>query len=881
MPRNIDQKQLIEELERLEEERRRRDQKGKPGCYPNQYCPHKPHPKQQLFLDLDHEREVLYGGSVGGGKLLVLEYQLVTPTGWVTMADVRPGDYVIDADGNPCKVTWISDIVDNPDSYELELSDGEKIVCDAGHQWLTVSYDERHKQLVRDPEWQAARRVRRPKRGGNGIRLRPDLAERNSRLANERREKELLLPTPPLRGSVRTTAEIVSTLHKKFKNRVQPNHSIVNASPLNLPDAELIVPPYTMGAWLGDGDSNCGGLTGIDPGIWEEIEKDGFSVSHHKCEKRHHILGLLPYLKRLGVHNNKHIPNDYLRASLQQRIALLQGLCDTDGYCCKDKGSVEFTTTSSKLRDGFMELLATLGIKGSCNPGFATLDGRVTGPKWRIQFWTDIPAFRLKRKLDRQKTSGFRGIHDRRHIVSAKKVPPVPMRCIAVDSPSHTYLVGRAMIPTHNSDALLMAALKYVHVPGYSALILRRSYSDLALPNAIMSRAQSWLANSDATWRAVDKQFVFPSGAKITFGYLALEQQKYRYASSEYQCICFDESTQFPISHYTFMFSRLRGPQDPSDQLSKVPLRMRSATNPGSISHEAVRQRFGIPDQIDFSKIYRHDGRVFVPSRLDDNPSLNAEEYDKMLAELAPAEREQLRHGRWVRDASMLVFPYFNEDCLVDDVPELERFVLGVDFGLRDATAFTVIGWRAEDPCAYIVHMHKATGLSPSDAAEIITDLSNTYPFERIVGDSQGLGTGYVEEAKRRFGIAIEGAEKNNKRGYIELLNGAVANGKLKVLRGVHHELYAETSSLPWKDENREKAHEGFENHLCDSLLYGWRACYNYLEKTSAALPEKGTPEHRAMVNETMKEERRVTQIQDVRSRSGAWWQTAPSRRVR
>ena len=70
------------------------------------------------------------------------------------------------------------------------------------------------------------------------------------------------------------------------------------------------------------------------------------------------------------------------------------------------------------------------------------------------------------------------------------------------------------------SDALLMAALQYADVPGYSALLLRRSYTDLSLPGALMDRAKAWLMPSVARWRDSLKTWEFPSGASITFGYL-------------------------------------------------------------------------------------------------------------------------------------------------------------------------------------------------------------------------------------------------------------------------------------------------------------------------------------------------------------------------
>jgi hypothetical protein len=109
------------------------------------------------------------------------------------------------------------------------------------------------------------------------------------------------------------------------------------------------------------------------------------------------------------------------------------------------------------------------------------------------------------------------------------------------------------------SDALLMAALEYVHIPGYAALLFRRTHTDLAKPGALMDRAITWL-HGKAHWNEQKKMFTFPGGGRIVFGYLDTENVKLRYQSDEYQFIGFDELTHFTESMYTYLFSRLRKP---------------------------------------------------------------------------------------------------------------------------------------------------------------------------------------------------------------------------------------------------------------------------------------------------------------------------------
>lgn len=184
------------------------------------------------------------------------------------------------------------------------------------------------------------------------------------------------------------------------------------------------------------------------------------------------------------------------------------------------------------------------------------------------------------------------------------------------------------------SDALLMAALQYVDVPGYSALILRRTFADLALPGAIMDRAAAWLSGTAARWHEGSKTWAFPSGATLTFGYCERDADKYRYQGAELQFIGIDEVTQWEEPTYLYLFSRLRRREG-----VPVPLRMRSAGNPGGIGHDWVKARFVVGG--------RAAGRPFIPARLTDNPHLDQAAYRAALSVLDHVTRAQLEAGNW------------------------------------------------------------------------------------------------------------------------------------------------------------------------------------------------------------------------------------------
>lgn len=222
------------------------------------------------------------------------------------------------------------------------------------------------------------------------------------------------------------------------------------------------------------------------------------------------------------------------------------------------------------------------------------------------------------------------------------------------------------------SDALLMAGLQWVDTPGYAAIILRRTFADLSLPGAVMSRSQEWLAHTDAKWDDNKKTWKFPSGATLTFGYLQTSKDKFRYQGAEFQFIGFDEVTQFPEEDYRYLFSRLRKPEPPAGDseedthrkaivraLARVPLRMRCATNPGGEGHRWVKTRFleKAPDTEDPEDIAAAAARVFIPSLLEDNPSLDKAAYEASLRQLDPITQAQLRHGDWmIRQPGMWVF---------------------------------------------------------------------------------------------------------------------------------------------------------------------------------------------------------------------------------
>lgn len=243
------------------------------------------------------------------------------------------------------------------------------------------------------------------------------------------------------------------------------------------------------------------------------------------------------------------------------------------------------------------------------------------------------------------------------------------------------------------SDWLLMAALQYVDVPGYSALLLRRSFRELHLEGGLMERADAWLGDTDAHFNAARSTWEFPSGAVLTFGYLEKHRDHERYQGSNWLFVGFDELTQFTEKQYRYLFTRLRRPQLADDTpaskireieaLQKVPVRMRAASNPGGVGHDWVKNRWAIypPEHDPTGPLTCHqpgwvqkEGRVFLPAGLLDNPHLDEEDYRESLAELDPVTRAQMLQGDWAARESG---GYFKPEWfpIVSERPKIRRAV--------------------------------------------------------------------------------------------------------------------------------------------------------------------------------------------------------------
>lgn len=345
------------------------------------------------------------------GKLLADETPVLTRNGWKNHGDLVVGDEVIAPNGKFVKVLVVHP--KNVADYEVEFTNGEKILCHGNHEWVVCN-----------------------------------------RCSHNREE-------------VKTTSEMVGDLRYK-------SHTCVNRYRYRLPikkaligdHKDLAVDPYTLGVWLGDGTNRRPEIaSSIDdreyvvpeiskhyPISWE-ISDDSGRVWHYG------FTGLRKSLQKYGLcfwgrKTVKHIPSEYLTASLDQRLELLAGLLDSDGNLNRHNSRYVYTTTDEQLRDDFIALVSTFGWQCSVytreSGQVAAIKGTgasITSRKtvWMVSF---TPRFSIPCRIPRKQiepTAKERGIS----IKSIRKVPPVSGNCITVEG--GLYCVGRTLLPTHNS----------------------------------------------------------------------------------------------------------------------------------------------------------------------------------------------------------------------------------------------------------------------------------------------------------------------------------------------------------------------------------------------------------------------------------------------
>ena len=204
-------------------------------------------------------------------------------------------------------------------------------------------------------------------------------------------------------------------------------------------------------------------------------------------------------------------------------------------------------------------------------------------------------------------------------------------------------------------------------------------------------------------------------------------------------------------------------------------------------------------------------------------------------------QREWL--GRWVVDAENRVYHRFDEEVnTISARPDGEyQYVLGIDFGYEDATAFVDAAYSKHDPRVYFERAVKRKGMIISDIVDEIQRRMRDRQYVRIVADCAGPGKMIAMEISKRHGIPVKAADKRDKHGAIELLNSDFHEGKALVL-AESHELSEEMLVLQWYGGQRQE-NPSQDNHLCDAMLYAYKECFHYASSPAPSKPKPGSQE--------------------------------------
>ncbi|UTT59257.1 replicative DNA helicase [Cellulosimicrobium cellulans] len=411
------------------------------------------------------------------GKALALDTPLPTPSGWTTMGEVAVGDLLVSADGTPTRVVAATEVMVDRPCYEVELDDGTVIVADAQHQWVTSTRAQR-------------RAVRAGETPESSVRTTEELAATVRCVTADNRANHSIATTAPLDlpeadlpihpyalgvwlgdGSSRraefTSADPEIAMRIEGLGYVaQPKGKAegrARAYNMLLPEPEPVVRACIAcggeftpkrATLLACGKACAARSRGMErpaPPTCPDCGEPGWGF--RRCQKCHATNGTMGgRLRALGVLSNKHIPAAYLRASETQRRELLAGLLDTDGTVTP-QGSVQISLTSERLALETRELVLSLGYR----TGWSTraVQGRTesSSTAYTITFTTEDDVFWLERKrlVHKERRRPGTARLTSRFVVDVRRVDPVPVRCVEVDHPSHLYLAGRSMVPTHNS----------------------------------------------------------------------------------------------------------------------------------------------------------------------------------------------------------------------------------------------------------------------------------------------------------------------------------------------------------------------------------------------------------------------------------------------
>lgn len=490
----------------------------------------------------------------------------------------------------------------------------------------------------------------------------------------------------------------------------------------------------------------------------------------------------------------------------------------------------------------------------------------------------------------------------RRSVDVAELCFPAQRAFVEDDSPFVAGLCGRR---GGKSDGALLKAIRAAQ--RHPGTII--PYIALSRPHAkriVWPKMYAWdrLLGLGATFNMAELTMTLPRGGTIALGGANDEAEIERYRGGAYPLVILDEAQAFRAYLPDFVTKILMPALlDYDGQLVLIGTPnalchgyFHDVTNPDGESSLGLDEipdfrvhRWTGFDNPNLDKDYREGRHRDVAAAL----AKTASKIDVLSRAIGltpdhPTYRQEWL-AEWVRDGSGLVFQV-QPWSLVREWPEADdlRYVLGMDVGFVDATAFVVMAYSLSAGAAWVLESYQQTEMLPSQQAAEVLRLSERYDFESVVIDPGGGGKGLIEELAQRHGVPAKVAAKREKVAAIETLNGDLRANTLRIVRDGNAELLHDLSMLKWDVTRLEKRggnqwklkpisalaiDDRTPDHLADAFLYAHRECLHYLNEYAKEAPRPGSPAWWAQVEDEM-----LQKALDQVDGAGAvpWWEVPP-----
>jgi len=570
-----------------------------------------PQPRQREFME-SNARYTLYGGARGGGKLVSDDSVVLTPFGFKSGSELGVGDLINNPDGTVQRIIQIKPRV-TLEKWTVVFSDGTRLSVAKDHLWLA---------------WKA---------------------NKTRKVGNRRLSGE-------------ASAEVVETqTFMKWLNRgYTPQIPVCAPQPFNMTSRWELLDPYLMGALLGDGCFTGRNVTLTcdekdKPHYIKQFNGLDFTTGTHNnivfvgdTQKR-----IMRLAERWGLadkkSHDKFIPRYYKLSSVENRMALIQGLMDTDGYNAPDKGACYYYSVSRKLAEDVAFVLRSLGALVTITEkqrSYKDQDDEKIEYCLYIRYKQADDLFRIKRKHCKKNCQTVN-----KRVVDIEVGGTVTGRCITVSNPNGLYVTDDFIV-THNSwSARTKLELMCLRYPGIQCCLTRRIRQDL-LKNHLTDMLKDLEYSGLARWKDTQNAFVFTSAvnskgvpSRIYFEFLDSERDLYKFQGPAYDVISVEEATQFTPA----MLDAMKTANRPSFHVEDPDFkpRMYLTANPGGSGHAEIKRLF--IDRHFRQGIEKPENYKFIPATVYDNKILMELDpgYVQSLETLPPAKKKAMLYGDW------------------------------------------------------------------------------------------------------------------------------------------------------------------------------------------------------------------------------------------